>query len=405
MMKSENYQRNSVLFASTLAFLICFMTWMTMGVIGIPLRNELQLSATEFGILTATPVLSGSLIRLPLGMWTDRFGGRAVMSILLIICIPAIYCISLATEYWQFLVIGLVMGLAGGSFSVGVPYVTRWFPKTMQGFSTGVFGIGTAGTALNNFIAPQILKYSDGNWRIVPEIYAAILLATLIIFWLTSYSKSEHVAKTERSVKRQLLLLKDVRVLRYSQFYTVVFGGYVGLTLWLNNYYVNQYGLSLTNATLLALLFLVPGSVARALGGYLSDKVGANRVSWTVMRVLWIVFLILSIPHMNMSWGGEEHQLGLSLEVFAALSVVVGGAMSIGSGSVFKSIANDYPTDIGTVSGIVGLAGGIFGFILPIAFGMLYDWTGIRETALFLVFIGVSVTLLWMRHEAKCGNL
>lgn len=98
-MKSENYQRNSVLFASTLAFLICFMTWMTMGVIGIPLRNELQLSATEFGILTATPVLSGSLIRLPLGMWTDRFGGRAVMSILLIICIPAIYCISLATEY------------------------------------------------------------------------------------------------------------------------------------------------------------------------------------------------------------------------------------------------------------------------------------------------------------------
>lgn len=301
MMKSENYQRNSVLFASTLAFLICFMTWMTMGVIGIPLRNELQLSATEFGILTATPVLSGSLIRLPLGMWTDLFGGRAVMSILLIICIPAIYCISLATEYWQFLVIGLVMGLAGGSFSVGVPYVTRWFPKTMQGFSTGVFGIGTAGTALNNFIAPQILKYSDGNWRIVPEIYAAILLATLIIFWLTSYSKSEHVAKTERSVKRQLLLLKDVRVLRYSQFYTVVFGGYVGLILWLNNYYVNQYGLSLTNATLLALLFLVPGSVARALGGYLSDKVGANRVSWTVMRVLWIVFLILSIPHMNMS--------------------------------------------------------------------------------------------------------
>lgn len=297
------------------------------------------------------------------------------------------------------------MGLAGGSFSVGMPYVTRWFPKTMQGFSTGVFGIGTAGTALNNFIAPQILKYSDGNWRIVPEIYAAILLATLIIFWLTSYSKSEHVAKTERSVKRQLLLLKDVRVLRYSQFYTVVFGGYVGLTLWLNNYYVNQYGLSLTNATLLALLFLVPGSVARALGGYLSDKVGANRVSWTVMRVLWIVFLILSIPHMNMSWGGEEHQLGLSLEVFAALSVVVGGAMSIGSGSVFKSIANDYPTDIGTVSGIAGLAGGIFGFILPIAFGMLYDWTGIRETALFLVFIGVSVTLLWMQHEAKCGNL
>lgn len=123
------------------------------------------------------------------------------------------------------------------------------------------------------------------------------------------------------------------------------------------------------------------------------------------MWVLWIVFLILSIPHMNMSWGREEHKLGLSLEVFAALSVVVGGAMSIGSGSVFKSIANDYPTDIGTVSGIVGLAGGIFGFILPIAFGMLYDWTGIRETALFLVFIGVSVTLLWMRHEAKYGNL
>lgn len=240
-MQSENLKRYSVLFAGTLAFLITFMVWMIFGVIGIPLRQEMGLSDVQFGILTATPVLSGSIIRLPLGMWTDKFGGRRVMIVLLAICIPFVYLTAYATAYWQFLVIGLVMGLAGGSFSVGMPYVARWFPKNRQGLATGVFGVGTAGTALNNFIAPWLLD-RFGDWHIVPKVYAGILVVTLLIYFFTAFHNPAHLIKgAQASMLQQLSLLKDLRVLRYSQYYTVVFGGFVGLTLWLNNYYVTNY--------------------------------------------------------------------------------------------------------------------------------------------------------------------
>ena len=134
----------SVLAVSTLAFTVCFMVWMMFGVIGIPIRKMLNLNATEFGLLTATPVLTGSLIRVPLGIWTDRFGGRIVMAVLMAVTVPAIWLMAYATQYWHFLVIGLFVGLAGGSFSVGTPYVARWFPKSRQGFAMGVYGAGNS---------------------------------------------------------------------------------------------------------------------------------------------------------------------------------------------------------------------------------------------------------------------
>jgi NNP family nitrate/nitrite transporter-like MFS transporter len=126
-----------VLIVSTLAFTVCFMVWMMFGVIGIPIKKTLGLNATEFGLLTATPVLTGSLIRVPLGIWTDKYGGRIVMTLLMAATVPAIWLMSYATAYWHFLVIGLFVGLAGGSFSVGTPYVARWFPKNRQGMAMG----------------------------------------------------------------------------------------------------------------------------------------------------------------------------------------------------------------------------------------------------------------------------
>src|SRR5512139_1731466 len=133
-------QSISVLIVSTLAFTVCFMVWMMFGVIGIPIKKTLNLNATEFGLLTATPVLTGSLIRVPLGIWTDRYGGRIVMAVLMALTVPAIWMMGYATAYWHFIVIGLFVGLAGGSFSVGTTYVARWFPKNQQGFAMGVYG-------------------------------------------------------------------------------------------------------------------------------------------------------------------------------------------------------------------------------------------------------------------------
>src|SRR5690606_26049274 len=151
----------SVLILSTLAFTVCFMVWMMLGVIGIPIREALDLNATQFGLLTATPVLTGSLIRVPLGIWTDRYGGRIVMTLLMAAAAPAIWLMAYATQFWQFIVIGLFIGLAGGSFSVGTPYVARWFPRNRQGFAMGVYGAGNSGAAVNKFVAPALVVRSE----------------------------------------------------------------------------------------------------------------------------------------------------------------------------------------------------------------------------------------------------
>ncbi len=255
----------SVLIASTLAFTVCFMVWMMFGVIGIPIKKQLGLNATEFGLLTAMPVLTGSLVRVPLGIWTDRYGGRIVMTALMAATVPAIWLMAYATAYWHFLVIGLFVGLAGGSFSVGTPYVARWFPKNQQGMAMGVYGAGNSGSAVNKFVAPAILVAF--GWTMVPQVYAAVMLGTVFLFWFFSYSNPAHLVPSAVSFKEQLKALKDPRVLRYCQYYSIVFGGYVALALWMVQYYVGEYGLDIRVAALLAACFSLPGGVLRAIGG------------------------------------------------------------------------------------------------------------------------------------------
>ena len=202
----------SVLIVSTLAFTVCFMVWMMFAVIGIPLKKTLGLNATEFGLLTAMPVLSGSLIRVPLGIWTDKYGGRIVMAALLAITVPAIWLMAYATAYWHFLVIGLVLGLAGGSFSVGTPYVARWFPKNRQGMAMGVFGAGNSGAAVNKFVAPALVVAF--GWTMVPKVYAVIMLVTLIIFWFGSSSDPRHLVSSNVKFMDQLKALKGPKVIK-----------------------------------------------------------------------------------------------------------------------------------------------------------------------------------------------
>ncbi|MDH5709514.1 MAG: MFS transporter, partial [Hylemonella sp.] len=216
MEQSRNRQALSVLIVSTWAFTVCFMVWMMFAVIGIPIKKTLGLSATEFGLLTAMPVLSGSLVRVPLGIWTDKYGGRIVMTALLALTVPAIWFMSYATAYWQYLVIGLVLGLAGGSFSVGTPYVARWFPKNRQGFAMGIFGAGNAGAALNKFIAPALVVAF--GWTMVPMVYAAIMLGTVLLFWFFSYSDPAHLVPANTKFSDQLKMLKDPNVLKLCQY-------------------------------------------------------------------------------------------------------------------------------------------------------------------------------------------
>ena len=388
----------SVLIVSTLAFTVCFMVWMMFGVIGIPIKKMLNLSSTQFGLLTAMPVLTGSLVRVPLGIWTDRYGGRIVMALLMAATVPAIWMMGYATEYWHFLVIGLFVGLAGGSFSVGTPYVARWFPKHRQGMAMGVYGAGNSGAAVNKFIAPVILVAF--GWQAVPQVYAAIMLGTLVLFWLFSHSDPAHLVPSNVSFGEQLKALKDPKVLKYCQYYSIVFGGYVALSLWMVQYYVGEYGLDIRVAALLAACFSLPGGVLRAIGGVLSDKFGAHSVTWWVMWVSWICLFLLSYPQTDFTIqtvnGPITLHVGLNVYMFTALMFILGIAWAFGKASVFKYISDDYPKNIGAISGIVGLAGGMGGFILPIMFGALMDWTGIRSSAFMLMYGVVWVSLIWM---------
>jgi NNP family nitrate/nitrite transporter-like MFS transporter len=391
-------QALSVLIVSTLAFTVCFMVWMMFGVIGIPIKKALGLNATEFGLLTAMPVLTGSLIRVPLGIWTDKYGGRLVMALLMALTVPAIWLMSYATVYWHFLVIGLFVGLAGGSFSVGTPYVARWFPKSQQGFAMGIYGAGNSGAAVNKFVAPALVVAF--GWAMVPQVYAAIMLGSVVLFWFFSYSDPAHLVPSHTKFSDQLKSLKDPRVLKYCQYYSIVFGGYVALSLWMVQYYVGEFGLDIRSAALLAACFSLPGGVLRAVGGWMSDKWGAHSVTWWVLWVSWICLFLLSYPQTDFTiattTGPKTFHLGLNVYAFTGLMFILGIAFAFGKASVFKYISDDYTDNIGAISGMVGLAGGLGGFVLPILFGVLMDLTGIRSSAFMLMYGVVWVSLIWM---------
>ncbi len=398
MAAAQSGKAMSVLVSSTLAFTVCFAVWMMFGVIGIPIKQELGLNATQFGILTATPVLTGSLVRVPLGMWTDKLGGRIVLFVLMLSCVPAIWMIQYATEYWQYLVLGLFVGLAGGSFSVGTPYVARWFPRKRQGFAMGVYGAGNSGAALNKFVAPAIVVAV--GWTMVPQVYAIALLVTAMVFWFFSSSDPAHRVDSKVTWREQMKALKDPRVWKYCQYYSIVFGGYVALSLWMVQYYVGEYGFDIRIAALLAACFSLPGGVLRAIGGWLSDKYGAHSVTWWVLWVSWICLFLLSYPQTQFTVltldGPKTFDIGLNAWMFTALMFVIGVAWAFGKASVFKYVSDEFPHNIGAISGIVGLAGGLGGFLLPILFGALQDLTGIRSSAFMLMYGVVWVSLIWM---------
>ena len=397
-MATLRHRQFAVLSSSTVAFTVCFAVWMIFAVIGVPIKAQLNLNETQFGLLASMPVLTGALVRLPLGLWGDKYGGRLVFFLLMLSTVLPIYLIGHATKYWQFLVIGLFVGLAGGSFSVGIAYCARWFERNRQGLAMGIFGAGNSGAALTKFVAPAIV--AAWGWEMVPTVYAIAMLLTALAFWFFSYDDPAHRIASNVSFADQLRALKDPRVWKYCQYYSIVFGGYVALALWMTKYYVTEYGFSLQLAAMLAAAFSLPGGVLRAFGGWFSDRFGAHKVTWWVLWVSWICLFLLSYPQTHLTIqtvsGPKSFDIGLNPWMFTALMFTVGVAFAFGKASVFKYIADEFPHDIGAVSGIVGLVGGLGGFLLPILFGAMVDLTGVRSSCFMLLYGVTWVSLIWM---------
>jgi len=309
-----------------------------------------------------------------------------------------LWFIGSATEYWQFLVLGLFVGIAGASFSVGIAYTAKWFDKEHQGFAMGIFGAGNAGAALTKFIAPSLVVAY--GWQVVPKVYAVAMLVIIITYWMFTYEDPAHHTAKNVSVKDQLKALNDPKLWKYMQYYSLVFGGFVALSLWMTKYYINEYGFDLKTAALLAAIFVLPSGVIRALGGWFSDKYGAYKVTWWVMWVSLVCLFFMSYPQTSLviktTTGDALFDLSLNVWVFTALLFVLGIAWGFGKASVFKFLSDEYPNNIGVVSGIVGLAGGLGGFLLPIMFGVLIDLTGINSVIFMLLYGATAVSLIWM---------
>ncbi|MEF9944164.1 MAG: MFS transporter, partial [Burkholderiaceae bacterium] len=284
----------------------------------------------------------------------------------------------------------------------------RWFERSQQGLAMGVFGAGNSGAAVNKFVAPAIVVAV--GWTFVPQVYAVAMAVTAIAFWFFTYSDPKHLVPSHITWREQMAAMRDPKVWKYCQYYSIVFGGYVALALWMVQYYVGEFGLDIRVAALLAACFSLPGGVLRAVGGWLADKHGAHKVTWWVLWVSWICLFLLSYPPTSYTISGIngpiEFRLALNVYTFTALMFVLGVAWAFGKASVFKYIADDYPHNIGTISGVVGLAGGLGGFVLPILFGVLLDLTGIRSSAFMLMYGVVWVSLIWMyRTEMRKADV
>ncbi len=399
-MASQRNMALSVLAMNTIAFTACFAVWVMFSIIGIPIKELLALNETQFGLLVATPILTGSLFRLPVGMMTDKFGGRIVYFILLLATIIPLWFIGSATQYWQFLVLGLFVGIAGASFSVGIAYTARWFSREHQGFAMGIFGAGNAGAALTKFVAPALVVAY--GWQMVPKVYAVAMFVVAVLFWMFTYTDPDHKVASHVTLRHQLKMLRDPRIWKYMQYYSLVFGGFVGLSLWMTKYYISEYGFELQTAALLAAIFVLPSGLIRALGGWFSDKFGAYKVTWWVMWISWVCLFIMSYPQTAMTLktlnGDFSVHIGLNVWAFTGLLFVLGIAWGFGKASVFKFLSDEYYEDIGVASGIVGLAGGMGGFLLPIMFGAMIDLTGVNTTVFMLLYGATSVSLIWMHY-------
>ncbi|MFA7275567.1 MAG: nitrate/nitrite transporter [Pseudobdellovibrionaceae bacterium] len=391
---------------STAAFTVCFAVWTIFSIIGVQIKQQLGLTDTEFGLLVGTPILTGSLIRLILGIWADQYGGRIVYAAVMISAAIATWFLTYAETYVQFLVAALGVGIAGGSFAVGVAYVSKWYAKEKQGTALGIFGAGNVGAAITKFCAPFVMVAY--GWEVVAQIWAVVIFVMGIVYFLSTKDDPDFAKRRREGTKPQGLLaqlepLKNIQVWRFALYYFFVFGAFVALALWLPRYLVGAYGMDIKTAGMIAAAYSIPASLFRIVGGWLSDKWGARRVMYITFTVSVICCFILSYPttHYIVSGirGPIEFSIDMGIVPFTILIFILGFFMSLGKAAVYKHIPVYYPEHVGAVGGMVGMIGGLGGFILPICFGYLNELIGVWTSCFMLLFILVSIALIWM-HAA-----
>jgi NNP family nitrate/nitrite transporter-like MFS transporter len=363
------------LFAAFLYFDISFMVWVLLGPLGVQIAKLLALDPAQKGLMVAVPVLSGALLRIPFGLATDRFGAKAVAictQILLTLGLLVIWLVGIPS-YHAVLILGVVLGIGGASFAVALPLASRWYPPEHQGAAMGVAGAGNIGTVMTALFAPELAKMLG-----VPDVFgicAVIMALTTLVF--TVLAKNPPVATSKKPLGDYFKVLALPDAWCFMGFYGVTFGGFVGLSAALTLYFHGVYGLPPVHAGFATASCAFVGGSIRPFGGYLADRLGGIKVlgALYLLAAAALILLSFSIP---------------SFWVELAVFLVVMAAFGMGDGAVFQLIPLRFGKEIGTVTGFVGMAGGVGGFYLASSLGFSKQLTGSYQAG-FLIFAALAL--------------
>jgi NNP family nitrate/nitrite transporter-like MFS transporter len=371
------------LFLALAAFTVCFFAWSMFGPLGPTLQDHLHLSDFQLAFVIAIPVVLGSVMRIPMGILADRHGGRLVFTALMAYSvIPLVLLALFHNSFAVVVVLGFLLGVTGSSFAVGVPFVNRWYDKQRQGFALGVYGMGMGGTVIAALVAPKMAKH----WSLAAPFWlaAALMAAMAVVFWLTARdAPSPAPAKSEQRssfIAPLAIFRRSGRAWALTLFYFLAFGGFVAMYLYLPKLLTGVHHLSKTDAGYRAAGFAFLAVIARPIGGWLSDRIGAERV----LQICFVGTIVLA--------GGlaiaYKHIVPLTI---CCLTVAV--ALGLGTGAVFKLVPQWFPDEVGAVTGVVGAAGGLGGFFPPLVMAVVKSATG-SYTIGFVLLAAVAVVCL-----------
>jgi NNP family nitrate/nitrite transporter-like MFS transporter len=371
---------------ATFAMVVGFAVWSLLAPLAPFFRQQWDLSATQTGILVAVPVILGSLVRIPLGIVTDRYGGRVVFTVFLFFLAVPLVLAGFVDGYAELLGVAFILGVAGAVFAIGVPFVARWFPPSRQGLALGIYGMGNIGTAVAALVAPAIATsfgWPYAFWVFVPVV---LIMGTLVLL----FGRDAPGARPAVTLTQRLAPLHRPTAWVLSLFYFLTFGGFVAISVYLPTFLVDAFGLDRGDAASRAAGFVVLATLMRPIGGTLADRWGGAAVLNTTFIIVGLLPIILAF------------QPGIALITVSFLGMAA--ALGLGNGAVFKLVAEAFPRETGTVTGLVGAAGGLGGFFPPILMGLVRDATGAYAIGFMLlseISLGcLIVNLLVMQRRA-----
>jgi NNP family nitrate/nitrite transporter-like MFS transporter len=377
----QGQTRNLVL--ATLAFAISFWAWNMIAPLGARYADDMGLSANQKSLLVATPVLVGSLGRILAGVLTDRFGGRLMFTVLLVATAPFVLLVAFAgsrDSYALLLLFGFFLGIGGTTFAVGIPFVNAWFQADRRGFATGVFGAGMGGTALSAFFTPRFVDWF--GYGVTHVIIALALIAVAVLVWTVMRDSPLWQANSDAVAPKLVAAAKLPVTWQMSFLYAVAFGGFVAFSTYLPTYLKDVYAFDLTGAGTRTAGFAIAAVIARPIGGVLSDRVGPRAVAATSFAGAAVLAVVVALQP------APELAAGLA---FVALAAFLG----LGTGGVFAWVAASAPKErVGSVTGIVGAAGGLGGFFPPLVMGATYDEEDHSYTIGLILLCATSIVAL-----------